>query len=78
MLLKSDKSYLFLSNIKEYGAHEAISNWTLMKNSEVHTKQKNKDVKLKNILSIFYFKRNRFPDGGLIKHKDRICAHVIM
>ena len=40
MLLQPDKSYLFLATIKEVEAHEAISNWKLMRNSEVKNKQK--------------------------------------
>ena len=39
--------------IKEVEEHEAISNWTLMKNIEVNNKHKKyKDGKLKTILSI--------------------------
>ena len=26
-------------------------------------------------MAIWYFKRKRFPGGGLNKHKDRLCAH---
>ena len=29
----------------------------------------------RTILSIWSFKRNRFPDGRIIKHKARLCAH---
>ena len=46
-----------------------------MKNSEVKNKHKNKNGKLKNILSIWYFKRKIFPDGILMKHKARLCLH---
>ena len=46
-----------------------------MKNSELNNKHKNKYGKLKTILLIWYFKRKRFPYGGLTKHKDRLCAH---
>ena len=46
-----------------------------MKNSEVNNKHKNKDGKLKNILSIWHFKRKRFQNGTLMKHKARLCAH---
>ena len=30
---------------------------------------------LLTILDIWLFKRNRFPDGKLLKHKARLCAH---
>ena len=46
-----------------------------MKNSEVNNDHKNKYGKLKTIISIWYFKRNRSPDEILIKHKSRICEH---
>ena len=46
-----------------------------MKNREVNNKHKNKYGKLKDTLSIWSFKRKRSPDGLLIKHKPRSCAH---
>ena len=36
--------------IKEAEAHEARSHWTLMKNSEVNNKYKNKDANIKRVL----------------------------
>ena len=33
---------------------------------------------MKVILAIWYFKRKRFPDGRIHKHKARLCAHVGM
>ena len=62
MLLQPYQLYFILANIKEVVAHEARSNWTLMKNSEFNNKHKNKYRKLKTILSIWSLKRNRFPD----------------
>ena len=49
-----------------------------MKNSEANNNHKNKYRKLKNILSIWSFNRRRFPDGILVKHKARLCAHGVM
>ena len=49
-----------------------------MKNIKVKNNHKNKDEKLKTILSIWYFKCKRLPDRRLMIHKDRIFAHVIM
>ena len=49
-----------------------------MKNSEVKNNHKNKDGKIKTILSIWSFKRNIFPDGILMKHKARLCAHGVI
>ena len=45
-----------------------------MKKSEANNKHKNKDGKIKTILSIWYFKCKRFPDGRLMKHKYRLCS----
>ena len=61
--------------IKRVEAHESINNSTVMKNSEVSNKHKNKDGKLKNILSIWHFKCKRFRNWRLLKHNNRLCAH---
>ena len=61
--------------IKEVAAHEARNHWTLMKNSEVNKKHKNRYDKLKTILPLCSFKRKRSPDGILLKHKARLWAH---
>ena len=42
MLLQPYKSNFILAMIKEVESHEARNNWTLMKNSEVNNKHKNK------------------------------------
>ena len=46
-----------------------------MKNNEVNNKDKNIDGKFNTILSIISFKRKRFTDKGLIKHKSRLYAN---
>ena len=61
--------------IKEVESNEARSHWKLMKNSEFKNKYKNKDGKLKTILSIWYFKLNKFTYERLLKYKDILCAH---
>ena len=60
---------------KEVESYVARLHWPLMKKSEVNNKHKNKYWKLKNILSVWSFKRNRLPYGRLMKHKYRLCAH---
>ena len=75
MLLQTYRSVFILAMIIEVEAHESISHWTLMKNSEVNNKHKNRYGKLKTILSIWYFKRNIFPDKILMKHKYIIWEH---
>ena len=64
--------------IKDIEAHQSRNNWTLIKNIEAKNKHKNKDGKIKTILSIWYFKRKRFPDGILMKHKSILCANGVM
>ena len=76
-LLQSDKSDLIIDISKEAEAHKDRSRWKLKKN-EVRNKHKNKYGKLKTILSIWYFKRKRFPYGRLIKHKARLSANGLM
>ena len=77
-MLQPHKSYLIISRIKEVEAHEDRSYWTLVKNSEVNNKHKNKYRKLKNISYIWYFKRKRFSEGRLMKHKARLCSRERM
>ena len=60
MLLQPYKSYFILATIKEVEAHETIIHWTIMKNSGVKNKHKNKHGKLNNILYIWYFKCKRY------------------
>ena len=74
-MLQQDKSYCILSVIKEVEANESKNHWTLMKNIEVNNKHKNKYGNIKTILSIWYLKRKRFPDGILMKHKSRLCEN---
>ena len=63
MLLKPYKSDFIIAMIREVEEHGSRLHWTLMKNIEVNNKHKNKDGKLNTILSIWYYKRKRFPDG---------------
>ena len=75
MLLQPDKSDFIISMIKEVEDHEAISHWTLMENSEVKNKHKNKYGKLKNFLSIWSLKLKILPHGRLTKHKAITWEH---
>ena len=78
MLLQPENSYFILSMVKDVQSHEARNNWTLIIKSEVNNKHKNRYGRLKNILSIWYFKRKIFPEGKLMKQKSRICAHGLI
>ena len=48
--------------------HEAHCHWDLMLFTDL-------PLGLKTIMAIWSFKRKRFPDGMLNKHKARLCAH---
>ena len=78
MFLQPDKSYFILVMIKKFESHEEIIHLKIIKKSEVNNKHKNKDGKLKTILSVWSFKRKRFPYGILIKHTSRLCLHGLM
>ena len=54
--------------MKETGDHESKGHWEV-----VHRSEKPSDVK--TILAIWAFKRKRYPDGRIWKHKARLCAH---
>eukprot|EP00957_Ditylum_brightwellii_P128643 9813476-Ditylum_brightwellii.AAC.1 len=60
--------------LKEIEVHEGREYWTLMRHDNVPM-EKWVNGKVKTILSIWSFKRKRFPSGELTKHKARLCAH---
>jgi hypothetical protein len=53
---------------KEVIDHEKNEHWELVSRSEI-------PPATKTILAIWSFKRKRFPDRRLQKHKARLCAH---
>jgi hypothetical protein len=52
----------------EISDHEARRHWDLMLRTDL-------PIGAKTIMAIWSFKRKRFPDGTLNKHKARLCAH---
>jgi hypothetical protein len=54
--------------VNEVGDHESRDHWTLTKRCDL-------PLGTKTIMSIWSFKRKRYPDGTLNKHKARLCAH---
>ena len=54
--------------VKEIKSHEDNEHWTMIERSKM-------PLGTKTIMSIWTFKRKRFPSGILNKHKARICAH---
>lgn len=53
---------------KEIEDHEKRNHWTLMLRSQM-------PEGMKTIRSVWSFKRKRYPDGRILKHKARLCAH---
>ena len=53
--------------IKEVDDHKNRNHWTIMN-------CRNMPPDTKTIMAIWSFKRKRFPDGSLNKHKARLCA----
>ena len=53
---------------KEISDHEERGHWSLVPRYSI-------PQGVKTIQAIWSFKRKRFPDGRLNKHKARICAH---
>ena len=58
----------------EFNAHEDRYYWTLLKLKEAPMEHY-VNGRLSNILSIWSFKRRRFPDGRLLNHKVRLYVH---
>jgi len=68
MLKQEDKSEFIKAMVNEIEVHQRRHHWELCPRSEVP-----KDMK--TIQSVWSFKRKRLPDGTLLKHKARLCAH---
>ena len=68
MLKQEDKGDFIQSMLKEVQDHESKGHWTLMERTEI-------PPGIKTILSVWSFKRKRYPDGRVLKHKARLAAH---
>jgi hypothetical protein len=68
MLREEDNKQFFKAMEVELDDHEVQHHWTLME-------RVNMPPGAKTIMAIWSFKRKRFPDGSLNKHKARLCAH---
>ena len=66
-LKQEDSADFVLAMLKEINDHETKGHWIYRKRAEVKN--------LSTIMAIWSFKRKRAPDGTLIKHKARLCAH---
>ena len=68
-MLKQEDAPQFIDAMrKEVQVHEERDHWEIIHRSQL-------PPGTKTILSIWSFKRKRFPSGELNKHKARLCAH---
>jgi hypothetical protein len=65
---QADKLDFVAAMEKEVQDHESREHWVIVKRSSLPTGAK-------PIKAIWSFKRKRRPDGSLLKHKARLCAH---
>lgn len=68
MLKQEDKNEFIQAMMKEVTDHESRNHWTVLPRSEIPNG-------VKTILAVWSFKRKRSPDGQVLKHKARLCAH---
>ena len=68
MLKEDDRAEFIKAMQKEIDDHESRGHWSIVDRSQLPSK-------MKTILAIWSFKRKRKPDGTIIKHKARLCAH---
>ena len=67
--MNQEDKHLFVDAMqKEVADHESQDHWTIVPRSTV-------PKTAKPIQAIWSFKRKRRPDGTLVKHKARLCAH---
>ena len=64
---QDDREEFIQAMIKELQDHQEHGHWKLLKRSEIGD--------AKTIKAIWSFKRKRRPDGSILKHKARLCAH---
>ena len=68
MMNQEDRGSFVEAMQKEIDDHTKREHWEIILRSDMP-----KDMK--TIMAIWSFKRKRFPDGTLNKHKARLCAH---
>ena len=67
MLKQEDAKEFAKAMIKELDDHTKRGHWMLVERSTIGN--------AKTIQAVWSFKRKRRPDGSLLKHKARLCAH---
>ena len=68
VLQQSDKSEFIKAMMIETHDHENRNHWELYERSKIPKGKR-------TILSVWSFKRKRYPDGRIKKYKARLCAH---
>ena len=68
MLQKDDRNQFFEAMTKEIGDNTKRKHWEIVPRSQMPRG-------IKPIMEIWYFKRKRYTDGTLNKHKARLYAH---
>ena len=66
--MQDDNRDFVKTMLKEIHSHDDGKHWTMTERSKM-------PPGTKTVMSIWSFKRKRFPNGMLNKHKARICAH---
>jgi len=69
MMREADRADFINAMIDDVRSHEDNGHW------ELATRSSSIPRRIKPILAIWSFKRKRFMDGSLNKHKARLCAH---
>ena len=70
MLQQYNRNQFVEAMTKKIGDHTKRKHWEIVPRSQMPRG-------IKPIMAIWSFKRKRYPDGTLNKHKDRLCAHGI-
>ena len=68
MLKQPDKASFVETMVKEVEDHSSRGHREVVPRSEMR-------VDIKPIKAIWSFKRKHYPDGRILKHKARLCAH---
>ena len=78
---ENNETYTFREMCKQEDRIDFVD--AMQKEIDDHTRRKHWEIiprsmmpdNMKTIMSVWSFKRKRFPDGTLNKHKARLCAH---
>ena len=76
MMKQDDKTEFITAILKEIDDHESRDHWTLMRRKDIPPECLNPTTGIAGIIMLIWsFKRKRFQDGQLMKHKAQLCAH---